>query len=505
MRLNGLLLRGVGVSSLLWIISIVTALLVLGCGAEEEPRIAGVDPLERVILVESEREAIEAWVTGKQKADLLLRFDSSDDIEIVHPTLAESMKNAADHLKRGNTNVLDQILPVLETSGMVALGRAAGLYKRVVWVLPVHTSIGNLPLDGFKSFLITKRGYSPSDLADLVQDGKYITGTLGGVPLTVTNLEDLVIEGETAIIDIDLNFFIGIPGAAIGYGPGTAMPLEFLRTLGQKKIETRLVTVTLSNTSNVVPVEFRYMGRVISEALEDPTVLGQSPPERLTIAAQAERAMYENRIAAADSIYRILVEQNPLDPGYHYSLSLSSARMGKAAACVSHMDEAYRLDPMYARGLFQMANMLVSEGKLSVAEEIVSKSAARDAYKDNELSYGTGIMYVMAASPAKALPFLQEAARFDQENLRLQNLIYRTSRDAGSDEGMLGALEKMAEIDPETVRQHMPWVYRELGLLYEKKGDYGSAARMFRQYLAIAPSDSTAAELREKISRYGKM
>ncbi|MCK4351306.1 MAG: hypothetical protein KAX13_10620, partial [Candidatus Krumholzibacteria bacterium] len=283
MRLNGLLLRRADVLRQYWAVSLACILLLGGCGAEEEPRIAGVDPLERVIRVENELEAIKTWVKSRQKADLLLRFDSSDDIEIVHPALAESMKNAAGHLKKGNTDVLDLVAPLLETSGVVALGRAAGLYKRVVWVLPVRTSIGRMPLDGFKTFLITKRGYSPKDLTDLTRDGRYITGTLGGVPLTVTNLDDLNLEGESALIDIDLSYFTGIAGAAIGFGTGTAPALEFLRELRSKRVETRLVTVTLSNTTRVVPVEFRYLGTIISEALEDPKALGQSPPVKLSI------------------------------------------------------------------------------------------------------------------------------------------------------------------------------------------------------------------------------
>ena len=489
----------------LWTSTIVFALLLGGCGAEEEPRIACVDPLERVIQVENELEAIKTWVTSGQKADLLLRFDTIDDIEIVHPTLVQSMKNAADHLKRGNTDVLDQVAPLLETSGVVALGRAAGLYKRVIWVLPVFTSIGDLPLDGFKTFLITKRGYSPKDLADLDRDGNYITGTLGGVPLTITNLEDLNLEDESALIDIDLSFFTGMSGAAIGYGAGTAPALEFLRALRLKRVETRLVTVTLSNSKRVVPVEFRYLGAIISEALENPAALGQSPPVKLTIAAEAERALFEERTAAADSIYRLLVDANPLEPGFHYSLAMTSGLTGSAEDCAAHLDEAYRLDPVYALGLFQIANTLAANGSLSKAEKLLSLSVVREAFKDNELSYGTGVMYVVGAAPDRALPFLQEAARFDQEDFRLQNLIFRTSRDAGDDKGMIGALEKLFEIDSEMVNQRMPWVYRELGVLYEKHGDKHRAGRMYRRYLEVVPSDSTAVELRAKIQDFLKM
>ncbi|MCK4350361.1 MAG: tetratricopeptide repeat protein, partial [Candidatus Krumholzibacteria bacterium] len=272
-----------------------------------------------------------------------------------------------------------------------------------------------------------------------------------------------------------------------------------------KRVETRLVTVTLSNTTRVVPVEFRYLGTIISEALEDPKALGQSPPVKLSIVVEAERALFEERILAADSIYRVPVETNPLEPGFHYSLAMTSGLLRNAEDCTVRLDEAYRLDPVYAQGLFQIANMLAASGKLSTAEELVKRSAARDALTDSELGYGTGVMYVMAAAPDRALPFLQNAARFNQEDFWLQNLIYKTSRDAGDAQGMIGALEKLFEIDPETVNQLMPWVYRELGVLYEKHGDKQRAGRMYRQYLEIVPSDSTAVELRAKIQELLRM
>ena len=45
----------------------------------------------------------------------------------------------------------------------------------------------------------------------------------------------------------------------------------------------------------------------------------------------------------------------------------------------------------------------------------------------------------------------------------------------------------------------------ELGVLYEKQGDKQRAGRMYRQYLEIVPSDSTAVELRAKIQELLRM
>ena len=75
----------------------------------------------------------------------------------------------------------------------------------------------------------------------------------------------------------------------------------------------------------------------------------------------------------------------------------------------------------------------------------------------------------------------------------------------GDEDGMIWALEKMSEAGAEIVSRRMPWVYRELGTLYEKRGEKQGAGRMYRLYLEAVPSDSTAAELRAKIREFSKL
>ena len=99
--------------------------------------------------------------------------------------------------------------------------------------------------------------------------------------------------------------------------------------------------------------------------------------------------------------------------------------------------------------------------------------------------------------PNDALPLLVSAAALDKENIDLTMLIYRTARDAGSETEMLAALETLVEIDNRLVRNKVPWVYRELGILYEGMGEDGKAERMYSLYIEAAPRDSAAVELKK--------
>ena len=200
-----------------------------GCGGGEEPVVLGAEPFDRIMKVEDELIALETWVESGQKADVLVHIDAADDIEIVPPALEESMKNAADHLRHGNTGVIYDIANFLETSGTLGLGMRAGLYDRVVWVFPSEKSVADLGLEAFKNFLVRVRGYRAGDLSDLAVRGNGIEGTLGGVPIRITNIKDFEPTGETAIVDIDLSYFSGMQAQNPGYVLGTASLLAEAR------------------------------------------------------------------------------------------------------------------------------------------------------------------------------------------------------------------------------------------------------------------------------------
>jgi len=471
-------------------------LIITGCGGTEKAVILGMEPIDRVVKVEDELIALETWVESGQKADLLVHVDAIDDIAIVPPSLEESMKNAADHLKHGNTEVIYDIASFLERSGTLGLGGRAGLYDRVIWIFPSSRSMGDLGLVAFKDFLVRARGYRKSDLSDLAVNGKWIEGTLGGVPVTVTNIEDFDPGESIAMLDIDLSYFSGMEVQNPGYQLGTASLLDFLRILKEKRLSTRFVTVTLSNKGRTVPVGIRYMGDIITESLRRPETL-VNMPDKWKRMIDAENFLGVERFLAADSLYGPLAEEYPQDAGLQYMRGATLALLGWGRECGKYLTMAYRIDKEYLPGFFQIANRIASRGQMEVSESIVSVPLLKEAYRINELNYNLGIMYIMGGQPEKALSLLDAAARFDTSNFDLAMLIYRTARDAGAEKEMLSSLESLVRIDRQLVRSRIPWVFRELGILYEANGEDGKAERMYSLYIEAAPEDSAAIELKK--------
>jgi tetratricopeptide (TPR) repeat protein len=480
--------------------ALMTASIVViaGCGGQEKAVILGTEPLDRVSKVEDELIALETWVESKQKADILVHIDAIDDIEIVPPDLEESMKNAADHLKHGNTDVIYDIASFLEMSGTLGLGARAGLYDRVVWIFPSRRSIADLGVDAIRNFLIRARGYRQSDLSDLAINGKWIEGTLGGVPVTITNIEDFDPGEATAIVDIDLSYFSGMQAQNPEYRIGTASLLDFLRTMKEKGLGARLVTVTLSGKRRAVPVSIRYMGDIIVESLREPEVL-VFEPEKWKTMSDAEGFLAEERFLEADSLYGRLVEEYPNDAGLQYMRGATLALLGWGRDCAAHLTRAYRIDELYLAGFFQVANFVATRGQVEVAESIASESILEEAFRRSELNYKMGIMYITAGRPEKALPFLTSVAKLEGSNVDLALMIFRTARDAGAEAEMTSSLETLVQIDRNLVRDRMPWVYRELGKLYENRGESGRAEKMYSLYIEAAPEDSAAVELKKEL------
>jgi hypothetical protein len=61
------------------------------------------------------------------------------------------------------------------------------------------------------------------------------------------------------------------------------------------------------------------------------------------------------------------------------------------------------------------------------------------------------------------------------------------------------ALNKLVSIDDGRVRREMPWVYADLGRLYERQGFLGNASEMYDRYIQVHPGDSLSKVFTKRI------
>lgn len=483
---------------LIFTVFVAVLLIVNGCGGKKEGTV-GVDPLSDIVKVENNVRALSYWAQNNVKADVLVRFDTSDDMVEFVARHEESMKQVAEDLGRGKIDKLNQISGLVENSGVVNLGYMAGFYKRVVWVVPVTHSTGLDTAETFKRFLVEQRGYRMEALDDLRLDGKYITGTLTGVPITITNLEDLDIGEETALVDIDLAYFGGLKLRIPDYQPGTRALLGFLGELRKKGLVATNVTITLSTVKGLVPMDIRYYGDFVKEALGDPGPLGGAPSEKWTMMMEAEDSLIAGNYEHAESLYVQLIEENPRESGLFFALAVSSGFLEKAEDCGEALSRAYQLDGAYLRGIFQLASVLGASGRLETGEKVLELPMLANIISPVEMNYQKGLFYLSAGRPRSAASHLQQVANQRPRDFALQTVLHRAYREAGDTQGIARTLGQLIRIDEARVARDMPWVYKELGILLEDKMVLLAAADMYEKYLSLVPDDPDATELATKI------
>lgn len=477
-------------------------LFLAGCGGGKGS-IAGKEPVKNVIKVGNNMQALGAWTERKAKASVLVHIDPADDLTVFARANAESMANAAAHLKRHNVEIINQIAPLIENGGTVNLGYMAGMYDRVIWVVPSRQSVGEASVDAYKNFFLANRNFPATEVAGFRKEGANIVGTVAGVPLTITRFADLSIgENETAIIDLDIAYFPAMKLEDRNYRTGMKTLLNFLRELGAKGIRTNLVTVNLSTQSSMIPIDVRYFGDVIVKALTDPeTVTGPVPPV-WSLMIQAEDSLLAKRYAAAEALYSeaITIEKN--DPGLYFARAIAQGYQNKGSDCRVSLLGAYNLDNEYLRGFFQLARVLADAEIIDAGIEIIDTPELANIIGAADLDYQRGLFFYTAHRPFDAITYLANVARQRPKEFGLFTILFRAYRDAGDVNGQRFSLQKLIAIDEARVRREMPWVFADLGQIYDAQGYYGNAGELYAKYIEASPGDSLSQALQKKLDGF---
>jgi len=375
------------------------------------------------------------------------------------------------------------------------------MYKRVIWVIPTIRPVGEDPVEVYKNFLITQRRFPPAAVADFKAEGKFVTGTIAGVPLTITRLADLTLaEGENAIVDIDLSYFPAMKVAGQSYyRAGTKSLLEFLRELGKRNVRAKIVTVNLSTLNNQVPMDLRFYGEVIREALAKPGDLVPPGPAKWQGMIRAEDSLGAKRYASAAAIYDDILGTAKDDAGLYFALAVARGFENKGPECRAALLDAYRLDGEYLKGFFQLARVLASEGKLDAGFEILETPDLAKIIAPVELDYQRGLFLYTAHKPFDAAAYLARVAQQRPKDFGLHTILFRAHREAGNEQGQISALQKLVTIDNGRVRREMPWVYADLGQLYDKNNYPGNASQMYEKYMQVHPDDSLSKVFKKRI------
>ncbi len=479
---------------------LLIAVAAAGCGQKSSVLLD--EPLQNVIKTESNSHSLAVWAEEGARADVLIHIDGSDDLAIFPASLQETIKNTADHLERKNSAVINRITTIIEKGGTVNIGLRAGMYDRVIWVLPAPGSVTDLPLENFKQALITTRGFPAEELADFATSGRHITGTVAGVPLTITTLEDIELKGETALLDIDLTYFVGLQAATPDYRPGTSSLLNFLRTLKRKQIPAVMVTINRSSTFQTTPLDIRYYADIIEEIFVDPSLLGATLPEKYVMMIEAEKLLAEGRYGEASAIYAGLARRYPDDAGLHFSHALALGFLDKGEECSEAMVRAYGIDTVYLKGFFQLARVLGANGHIDAGEALFETSDLAKTLSADEMDYQKALFYTEAGLNQQAAALLVELTGKRKKDFALRTVLYHVYKELGEEQKMFRVLNGLVRLDRDRVERDMPWAFKKLGDIAWNVHMDPVAAVWYKQYLELVPDDPDAERMQELIDTW---
>ena len=482
----------------------VLMLIPAAAGCAQKTSMVLEEPLKRAVRTDSNSHTLMAWADAGVKADVLIHIDASDEIAIIPPSMAETFKNTAAHLKKKNSSVINRVATVVENSGTVNLGHMAGFYKRVVWVIPYPGSISDLPLENCKQALSRGRGFPASELADLTMTGKHITGTLAGIPLTVTSLGDLEIaEGEKALLDIDLAYFTGMQSSSQGYQPGTASLLDFLEKLRDAGIPAIMATINRSTGKRSSPLDIRYFAEIIEETLRDPSLLGEGNDGIYSRMIKAEEALVTGRYGEASAMYSALTGEWPDKAGLHFSHAFALGFSDRGGESSEALVKAYAIDANYIKGFFQLARVLGANGHVEAGEALLETPDLRNSLPRVEVDYQSGLFYFESQLYDQAKDILEDVAEIRPADFALRTILYRAYLELDDRENMLRTLRKLVNIDEGRVVRDMPWAFKELGNLSLESGSETMAVMWYRKYLMTDPDDPDRERIEVLVESYG--
>jgi len=483
-------------------LAVLTLVLILcqsaGC-SREEAVVAWQDPLTNVSKAENEVQVLKIWAENRVKADVLVHIDALDDIGVFATEFRHNIENAGAHLKRGNIDVIDRLATLIERKGTINVGYEAGFYKRVIWVLPARVPPGEEPIETLKAFLKQRRGYREKSLANLQPSGKYVKGELGGVPILITNLENLDVGDEEVILDIDLTYVKGQKSIFPQMQVGTRAMLDVIGVLREKKMMTRFATVNLSTLDEICPMDIRFLGDVVRESLIDPSKLGSPVYEKWNMMMEAEDSLVVGNFESAAALYGRLIETHGNDPGLHFSMAVVRGFMDDGVGSREALARASELDASYMRGFIQLARLLSAGIGFETAIEILESPYLEETMSKTEVELQKAVCCLNAKRYEEALDYLNTVSIHRPKDFSIRTMFFRAHEGIGDKVLMMMDLENLRKIDEGRVRREMPWVFKRLGELYEEHKANDRAIEAYERYLESVPPDESTALIQEII------
>jgi len=285
----------------------------------------GVDPVDRLSLMENHDHAYHIWREAAVRQRVLVHIDAHHDMWWIKDNAALTIANF--------------ICPALRED----------IVKKVFWVVPDQSWETRGRRQAVIRHLreITKK--YPGGRQDIRVGNHQSSTTVLGKPLVACSLHTLPQIDETVLLDIDTDFLV-IPH--VSYSETDAQgalpwcwPDRLLAQLRGRNLRSDLVTVVYSVEGGYTPLEWKYLGDEVGLRLTRPAATPQLEGfERMRAAALAPQ---RGDSATAEQHYRQAIDLAADWAAPCYSLAYLLAKTGQIEEARLCYQRALTLDPSY--------------------------------------------------------------------------------------------------------------------------------------------------------------
>lgn len=203
----------------------------------------------------------------------------------------------------------------------------------------------------------------------------------------------------------------------------------------------------------------------------------------LTAAVQQHEA---GDLAAAENLYRQVLQRDPAHPDALHLLGLIAHAAGDVNGAIESIQKALVLRPDEAVFHYNLANVLRDAGQLDAA--IASYRTARVLRpQDVDTLLNLGNAYAAHGEPDAAADCFRTLLQHAPQHLEAQINLGQILRVLGDEAGARAAYQAALDLNAESIEAHLA-----LGALCQEAGDMETANQHYRTVLRISP-DSAAA------------
>lgn len=247
--------------------------------------LVGKEPIERIVLMENHNLAFSVWQKERTKNRILIHIDAHLDFgwipdkKLYRILLSNSLgeenppsgRKPLWHLEE------EEIKKIVDTGNYLYPTLKDGVISELYWVVP--DKIWDIPEERAiikKIFQQILAKHPQEKAAKILSGEKSIVTTICGRKFTACKLPNLPTINESALLDIDVDFFIvnsllnEIAGIAVENKKPWMRPSELITTLKNKRIRTDCVTISYSVAEGFTPLKYKYLGDQLANLLRDP-------------------------------------------------------------------------------------------------------------------------------------------------------------------------------------------------------------------------------------------